>query len=355
MPKQMLVPLHVEGKQDRIPLIPGYEWIKQLPNKRIYFALFQCWPNQTLPQGYDYYIVSFHLEVIDIAWLAKQQVTGPIIVLADGQSYDFKIPGVYFLPFFYWHHQLKQMQEWFGIKEKSIPQYKFSAVCNRISQSKIWITTKLLETARDASLIVLNSWLDEKNVHNWQATGNAKLDQLTYMFRDQYLGQEIKIDDFDNTTQNQQSITGNPWQPLYQDCAIHFTNESFHYSGMFENGHEYIWPGPFITEKTLKCLLGGTAFVPVGQFETYQTLKTLGLQFDYKFDTAWDLDSGNMSRAESIIALIDDLNQFTVEQLVNKTQDCNNHNQNHVVSGQFFNQCQVKNNESIAQIFDLIC
>jgi len=354
MPKQMLVPLPVEGTQDTIPSFPGYEWIKQLPNKRIYFALFQRWPNRNLPQGYDYYIVSFHLEVVDIAWLAKQQVTGPIIVLADGQSYNFKIPGVYFLTFFYWHYQLKQIQEWFGAKVKTNPRYKFSAVCNRISQSKVWITTKLLEVARESSLIVLNSWLEEKNVHDWQATGNIKLDQLTQLFRDRYFGLEIKIDDFDNATHNQQSITGNPWQPLYQDCAIHFTNESFHYSGMFENGQQYIWPGPFLTEKTLKCLLGATAFVPVGQFETYRTLETLGLQFDYDFDTTWESDSGNLSRAESIIDLIDNLNQFSVEQLVSKTQDSNSHNQNHVVSGKFFDQCQIKNKESVAQIFDLI-
>ena len=110
MSDQNFVPPAVEGTQDIIPSFPGYEWIKKLPNKRIYFALFQRWPTiskaddpatQNLPAGYDYYIVSFHLEAVDTAWLKQQQVTGPIIVLADGQSYDFKIPGVYFLPFFY--------------------------------------------------------------------------------------------------------------------------------------------------------------------------------------------------------------------------------------------------------------
>jgi hypothetical protein len=316
--------------------------------------LFQCWPTQNLPTGYDYYIVSFHLEAVDIIWLKQQKVSGPIIVLADGQSYNFKIPGVHFLPFYYWHYQLNQMQEWFGVKEKTVPKYKFSSVCNRISQSKLWVTTKLLETAKESSLVVLNSWLEEKNVHGWQPTGNTKLDQLTQLFRDRYIGQKIKIDDFDNATQNSQNITGNPWQPLYQDCAVHFTNESFHYSGMVEDGQEYIWPGPFLTEKTLKCLLGATAFVPVGQFETYKTLINLGLQFDYDFDTTWDLDSGNLSRAESIIDLIDQLNQFKVTELVAKTQNSSEYNQNYIVSGKFFEQCQQKNKESVAQIFELI-
>jgi hypothetical protein len=354
MTKQMLVPRPCQGTKDNIPQFPGYEWIKQLPGKKIYFALFQQWPNQDLPTGHDYYIVSFHLEVVDIAWLKRQKVTGPIIVLSDGQSYNFKIPGVKFLPFYYWHYQLQQMQEWFGIKEKAMPAYKFSAVCNRISQSKLWVTTKLLETAQDSSLIVLNSWIEEKNVHDWQATGNVKLDQLTQLFRDRYLGQEIKIDDFNNTTHNFQSITGNPWQPLYQDCAVHFTNESFHYSGMVEDGQKYIWPGPFLTEKTLKCLLGGTAFIPVGQFETYKTLTDLGFKFHYDFDIAWDLDSGNITRAEKIVNLIDQLNQIDILTLVTKTQTSSKYNQNYIVSGKFYQACHDINVNTINKIFEIL-
>ena len=346
----MLVPMPVEGTQDAIPDISGYEWINKLSDKKIYFALFQRWPKKNLPAGYDYYIVSFHLETVDLDWIKRQQVSSPIVVLSDGQSYGLDIPGVHFLPFFYWHYQLQQMQEWFGTKEKSTPKYKFSAVCNRISQSKVWTTTKLLESAKESSLIVLNSWLEEKNVHNWQNTGNDTLDDLTTIFRNKYIGQILKIDNFDNATQNSQHITGNPWQPLYTDCAINFTNESFHYSGMQENDNAYTWPGPFITEKTLKCLLAGTAFVPVGQFETYATLGKLGLEFNYGFDTTWDCDSGNLSRAHSIIDLIDYLNQFDINQLVTMTKESSNYNQNYIITGQFYQNCQKQNNETVEKI-----
>ena len=350
----MLVPMPVEGTQDSIPDIPGYEWIKKLPNKKIYFALFQRWPKKNLPAGYDYYIVSFHLETVDLDWIKRQQVSSPIVVLSDGHSYGLDIPGVHFLPFFYWHYQLQKMQEWFGTKEKSTPKYKFSAVCNRVSQSKVWTTTKLLETARDASLIVLNSWIEEKNVHNWQNTGNDTLDDLTTIFRNKYVGQILKIDNFDNATQNSQHITGNPWQPLYTDCVINFTNESFHYSGMQENDSAYIWPGPFITEKTLKCLLAGTAFIPVGQFETYATLGKLGLDFNYGFDTTWDNDSGNLSRAQSIIELINYLNQLSINEIVKITHDNNLYNQNCILTNKFYNCCHNENLNSIEQVIKII-
>lgn len=346
----MLVPLPIQGTLDEIGIGPGYEWIKKLPRKKIYFALFQRYPDQNLPNGYDYYIVSFHLEAVDLDWLKKQQVTGEILVLFDGHSYDLNIPGITFFPFFYWHYQLEQMQKWFGVQTKPQPCYKFSAVCNRLSQSKIWITVKLLESARSASLIRLNSWIEEKNVHGWSMTGNPTLDQLTQTYLDQYFGKEIKIDDFDNLQDNTQNITGNPWQPLYQDCAINFTNESFHYSLMQENNKQYIWPGPFITEKTLKCLLGATGFVPVGQFETYKTLTDLGLEFDYGFDISWDSDPGNLSRSTSIIKLIDRLNQFDTDQLVAFTKSSNEYNQNYILTNKFFNRCQQKNSDSIEKI-----
>lgn len=352
----MLVPGPESGTFDQINIYPGYEWIKKLPNKNIYFCLFENWQvSRQLPAGYDYYIVSYHLEAVNLDWLRQQQVSGPIIVLFDGNHYDAGIPGVYFVPFFYWHHQLNKMQSWFGPPPpRNIPTHKFSAVCNRVTQSKIWITTKLLETAPQSSMIVLNSWIEEKNVHGWQMTGNPVLDDLTEKFQQHYLGQQIKIDDFDNATQNCQKITATPWQPLYQDCALHFTNESFHYSAMTEKNESYVWPGPFITEKTLKCLLGATGFVSVAQFDIYQTLGRLGLNFDYGFDISWDQDAGNLTRASRIIQLIDWLNQFDIDQLVKFTKESNEYNQNYIMTGKFFNSCHQHNQESIEQIYRLL-
>jgi hypothetical protein len=140
---------------------------------------------------------------------------------------------------------------------------------------------------------------------------------------------------------------------LIDNVAVHFTNESFHYSLMMDPD-EYIWPGPFLTEKTLKCLVGGTAFIPVGQFETYRTLGALGLEFNYGFDTTWDSDPGNLSRAASIVDLIDDLNQVDIAKLVELTQESSRFNQNWIVTGQFGQQCQRRNQESTEKIFKII-
>jgi len=352
--QNMLVPMAVQGTKETLGVYKEYEWIKTLPNKRIYLALFQRQFVNDLPPDYEYYIVSWHLEAVDMNWLKRQQTTGHIIVLFDGNHYDCQIPNVTFVPYMYWHVQLDRIIDWFGIQPKPDPTHKFSAICNRITQSKIWVTTKLLETARDSSVIRLSKWLESKNVHDWQLTGNPVLDQLTTIFKDKYQGQDIMIDDFDNEQHNVQQITANPWQSVLQDCVINFTSESFHYSGMYENGINYVHPGPFITEKTLKCLVAGTALVPVGQFETYQTLAKFGLNFDYEFDTSWDLDAGNLTRAQRIIELIDHLNEFSVDQLVSFTKPVNEHNQNCIVTGTFAKQCRQHNQQSLDQVFDII-
>lgn len=352
--EQKLYPLPYKGTPVNCPIVKSYEWVKQLPtNKKIFLALWQGWDSiADLPTDYDYYILSYHIEAVNLEWIKQQssKLNKPILVLFDGQSYNTVIPNVTFVSFYYWHEQLRKIHNWFGIQGKTVPKYKFSAICNRVSQSKLWVTTKLLETAKDQSLIALNNWIELKNVHNWELTGNSKLDKLTQIFLNKYINTTIRIDDFDNRKDNDPRSTSNPWQPVLTDAAIHFTNESFHYS----NQNNQIYPGPFITEKTMKSLLSGTAFIPVGQFETFKTLSQFGLNFDYGFDTSWDSDPGNISRFESIINLIDYLNTQSVTSIVDQTKHSSQHNQEWIVSNNFYQKVNSSNQESIQQIFDYI-
>lgn len=349
----MLVPLPWEGLVKQIPH-ESVQWLKQLPNNT-FCALWQRWPDKDLPLGYSLYVVSFHLEVVDINWITQQckNIKQPIIILSDSNYYNVLLPAnVHCYTFYHWHKQLEQMRRWFGIQEQKQKKYKFSTVCNRITQSKLWVTTKLLDVASNRSLIALHPWLEQKNVHNWQLTGNPTLDSLTELFKTKYIELNIDIDKFDNQTMNKQSITGNPWQPLYTECAVHFTNESFHYSYTSTDCVEYIHPGPFITEKTLKCLFAGTTFVPTGQFDTYKTLSNLGFNFEYCFNTTWDNDPGNLTRFEQIIHLIDELNAMDIDHLVQHTKEINQFNQNHITSGNFFQICEKLNNETVQKVID---
>ena len=345
-------PLPWAGKPEQFTRHDIYPWVKKLPVDKNIFCLFWAnWQTDDLPSGYDYYIISYHVENINIEWLTQQQknCNGQFIVLHPGYSYDFQIDNTTFITYTSLHYDLDKMISWWG--DNLIPtdkKYKFSTICNRISQSKIWITTKLLETAREESLIVLNSWLELKNVHNWAPTGNAKLDTLSEIYRTKYQTLELK-DDFDTKNSYSQQKNSNPYQPAYADCALHFVNGSFHYSQM----GGYIWPGPDIDEKTLKCLLAGVAFIPCAQFETYKFLQDFGLEFNYDFDTSWDQDPGNITRFDSICQLIDDLAQHSPATLVAKTKESTEFNRNFILDKKFFKNCEQLNQQSVDHLFSL--
>lgn len=352
MDPAMVCPKTWSGTPENFTRHDVYPWVKNLPiNKNIFCLFWANWGTGDLPSGYNYYIISYQIENINIEWLARQQqkCKGQFIVLHPGKNYNFQLDNTTFITYISLHHDLDKMISWWG--KDPIPtnkKYKFSAICNRISQSKIWITTKLLETAREDSLIILNSWLELKNVHNWELTGNDNLDKLTDIYKTKYQTLELK-DDFDQTKDNNQRRNSNPYQPVYQDSALHFVNGSFHYSQMID----YIWPGPDIDEKTLKCLLGGVAFIPCAQFETYKFLQDLGLEFNYDFDTSWDQDSGNITRFDSICQLIDELAQYSPTTLLAKTQESTNFNRNFILDKKFYNNCERLNQQSLDQLFSL--
>ncbi len=332
--------------------LPHMEWLRAL-GKSTYCFLFQHFEYEDLPLGYDLYIISF-AEWINEHWLIEQynRLNANIIVLTDADTYDTPFPeGIQFKKYYYKHYQFNLIQEWFPTKVEKNLKYKYSVVCNRISQAKVWITTVLLETARQDTLCKLSDWLEEKNVHNWQNCGNANLDRLSQTFRDKWLGVKIDLDDTD-TFVNHQRYNSDPWNSLYQSCALHFTNESDHYSYTHNDLGIYTRPGPFITEKTFKCLLGGTGFIPVGKFKTYDFLRNIGFRFDYDFDISWDNEPQDLLRFKSIVKLVNDLNKMSIEEIFEATQHSSKYNQEYIISGDFYKFCENKNQKIIKDILD---
>jgi len=244
------------------------------------------------------------------------------------------------------------MIKWFGPITK-IPRdkkYLASAYCSRITQSKLLIFTALAEyVGLDRSMLTLHTWLEEKNVHDRQPCGVQTLDQLSEIFFSKYFGRIIQHDDY-TQNKNCQAYTADYTGPAYQDCAIHFTNESYHYSLM----GEHIRPGPFFTEKTLKCLAAGQTFVPVGQFDTYGTLERVGFKFDFGFDRSWDADPGNLSRLQSLVRLIENLADMTSQDMISSGIQSCQHNLDHVLSGNFSKTCNNINDQSIQKVLSIL-
>jgi hypothetical protein len=327
-------------------------WLKDLP-QNTFFALWLKIPSleqpiPRLPPGHPLYVVCFLDEPLDHKWLIQEanKTSAPIIVLNDGWIYNLPVPeNVFFYQFHSWHHQIEQICSWFPNKQILQPKYKVSAICNRITQSKLIIFTAIMQfIQRDLALVRLSNWLEEKNVHHRALTGDPLLDELQTRFFDEWLGKDIKIDDFDNAIHNQQRFNSNPWQPLYTNAAVHFTNESYHYSFMDDELGQYIRPGPCLSEKTYSCLASGTAFISVAQYDVYRSLEQLGFQFNYgDIDLSWDQDPGNLSRLKSIVECVKYLGKMDLCDIVAMTKHSHEHNIDHIWSGRFSRICQEKN------------
>lgn len=351
--KEEIAPGTLLGTQPFPTFWQDYHWFQDLP-KDTYFALWIRGPGTVLPKGHDLYVVTFHYEHMDCEWLVNQskRTTQPIIVLNDGSDYNFPWPSnVHFFNFYSWHIHLHQIMEWFPKKQSRNLKYKISAVCNRITQSKLLTTTTLLENFdRDELLVKLGTWLEEKNVHNRQPTRVEKLDKLSNIFFEKYYGNEILIDEFTDAIHNFQRKNSDPWQPLYLESAIHLNNESYHYSQMSDPTGLHIRPGPLISEKTFKCLLAQTPFISVGQFDVYGQFAKLGLKFDYgNIDLSWDQDSGNLSRLSSIIDTILDLKNYSIADINDMTQESSKHNADMIWSGETERRCK-EHNQQMAEI-----
>ncbi len=115
----MLVPMPWAGTIDQLD-DHNINWLKSLPNNT-YCDLWLKWPKHNLPLGYDLYVVSFHLEAVDVEWVAdqSQKISVPIILLSDSNYYDYLFPSnVYPYTYYHWHHQTDLITKWFTNKIK---------------------------------------------------------------------------------------------------------------------------------------------------------------------------------------------------------------------------------------------
>lgn len=341
---QMLTPSTALGTNLDFSYMP---WLQELVGEKTFFGYCLEWPGirgYTLPKGYELYVLTFFMEAIDIDWVERtaKDIDAQFILLSDCNYYTWTPPkNVACYTYYSWHKSLNIMQQWWPNQKAKKIKFKASAFCNRISQSKIFTFTALAEYLSDSCWLTLNNWLIDDSLPE-QKTGRPNLDELCKIFFDKYYGKIIKHDNFDNN-QNNNRYNSNPWTPAYQESALHFTNESYHYSLTGSGKSAYIQPGPFITEKTFKCLLGATGFVPVGQFDTIGTLQKLGFVFSNSLNYSFDQSAGNLDRLEKIVTIIKDLAQYTPQDIYELTRLNAEHNQEYIVSGDFYSRCSLHN------------
>lgn len=333
-----------------------FQLLKKLTNKDVFFANVG-WTETDwhLPGGHHGYLVM--VEGPEISWIEREaeRIDRPIDVLGMVNYYDYAHPLVRYHPWIEWHYQTQRMVEKFVWQGKSQSLKLVSALAARPTQSKIWAAMALIKLFKEDQILVsLRADVEPKNVHYWQLSGRKELDQLTDKFVDDYLDKKsLEVDDFDflnQTVDRNHDYNARP----YRESIFNINNESWHYSLHQDESKDFIWPGPFLTEKTMKCLLSETALISNGQFDTYRTLEELGFIFDYGLDLSYDQLPGNLDRAQGLLDVVHKISSMSVSQCVDATNDSNLHNRRHIVSGDFYDICEKRNINVINDILEKI-
>jgi hypothetical protein len=332
-----------------------YPWLKNLRNTRTFvhlcasWAREKSWPIQPDP-GYDQYILSGDSGLPGWGEHVADLHDRPVFVIALPEVYQESWHRlVTYIPNIYYHKQLTILKNYITALAHKKIIYKASALTARVSQSKIIIFSALKNFLPEDSLLSLQNKIELENVHHWTPTHNKQLDDLTMYFRQHWLGQELKL-----PNDNGDMLSTN--HGAYTQSALNFTQESFHYSQMYdaEKDHTEILSGPFVTEKTFKCLLSHTAFIPVGQFRTYEWFKSAGLKFDYGIDLSFDQDSGNITRLNKLVDLIQSLCNHSAQDLFEMSRSSVLHNHRMITGEEFFNFCETANADNLSLLYEKI-
>jgi hypothetical protein len=183
----------------------------------------------------------------------------------------------------------------------------------------------------------------------WIGTGREKLDTLANKMLSI---NDIRADDWYNIEYNRPMQNSDCNHPAYQNCAFNVTNESFHYSLSAMDGVEFIYPGPYFTEKTWKPLLAGNGIICAGQWQSYISLQELGFRFDYGIDLSYDSIKEDLDRMCALIDVLSTVADLDAVQLEQMSKESGLHNQDHVLSGGLSNICQSKNTNYLEEFFN---
>ena len=368
-----LIDTNVYGTQDQVKKYSIfhklYKDFYDIDFKNTFFSLNLCEtiPEKILNHNFKKIIISYHSEHIHYQPLYdifNENKNRQFLLISDFSSFEIKDDeakpnfwpdNVTEINWLSWGEQLSEAIKISGIADKPrIPSIKVSSLSNRHEYHKAAITAFLLKQFSRNDMII--SW------HKWKATEkifyleekyavNEKIAQ--YLFDDNFLNiDQILIDNFNNTI-NSPRQNVNWMHPAFVDCAVNITNEStFQTLGSLGDGTPVVIPGPYITDKTIKPLLGGTAFLHVGQPFLFTKLNELGISTDFGFPADYDDEPFEDERILKIYDSINFIMNSSIDELYQNSYDAIVNNLQCIRNGTFYKNCEKHNSKYINKIYE---
>ncbi len=328
----------------------GWNFLRELIGHRVFLASVD-WHNcdrKNLPDEYPYYFVK--TEGANVDWIVRQaqRVQGTIFWMCQYRHYGVfdQIPNVVALPGIEWHYEFEGCKKDFASHVSKDIRHKLSILTHRQAENKILAMAAVAEhVGIENCLISLHNNIQQKNVHNFNIT-NKQLEYYLDVYLKKFYNRTYEI----NNDSDLRFDSYNFHHPAYTQCAANINNESFAYS---QQGN-CINPGPVLTEKTIKCVMGETAILNNGQFDVYDSLTELGFQFNYGIDLSYDREAKDYDRMLGFIQMLKHISELSAVQLFEQTRESCLHNKEHVMSGKFYKTAEAVNHRSLEQILKII-
>jgi hypothetical protein len=308
-------------------------FLKQVdPGKKIHLTDVIFYDNYP-PAGYDMYIVCAFGEAIDEDYIRRLDAddSRPNPVLITSQLYDttdYKRVRVFYLEHMHTIRRFFNKTDYCKLSDRTKTHGSLS---RRNSLHKTIITAKLL-----------NKFSNNLNYSFCNMPGTVADLKEFYP--------SLTLTESDYTTieslqNNPVVVPGEQWDidnVIYRDSKLIWTTES-----MFLSKHNE--PVAYLTEKIVKSIVAGTAFVLVSQQHSYKRLAELGFESVIKLSTDAQLDN---ERFTELFELIDNYN---FDELLNKkeTQEIVDYNYSYFW-GAFYSHIEYRNQDRITEILDYI-
>ena len=339
-----------------------FDWLPALKSKlgKTYCYFNLIWPDQTYisqaPEGYDTYVINFQFEYADFEWIknfCSKVYPNKVLLITPYKTCKYQCQNLELLQYEGWPTVLDWYQTEYGWPDVVFDKKtkKISSLSNRISQFRAYVSAYMYLTWNPQDYVM--SWhsklFKSEDLYLLNHTGNSKIDAVIDFIKNSFLDMKI-IPDYQSTHNTPLINLDYAWS-AYTDCLINSSNESVNNSFQLINDKEYIMPGPFLTEKTMKCLLSRTALLPAGQYRTYAHLQSLGFQFDYPWDKSFDDTPEDISRFEKFLGTLDQINKLDFDYIKQEIKHSCDHNREHIISGDFLSLTSAKNAYNIDQFY----
>lgn len=318
----------------------------------IFYGLNLQWPTFDFPDNFDCYLISFHTEYIDCDWLQQQTKNvypNQVFLVSDYNIVDTSIwpDNLHCIQVHTLHWQLETAKLFAGANTKpDMPVHKISSLSMRITQYKKFVTAYILNNFDPQEYVLSwNNWLAKDNDLHGLPPAYSDLESLS-----------VSMPTFVNCNDDKDVVNLSPifnanWNhPAFTNSLFNCTNETWHYSTTMKNNNPFEYPGPYLTEKTMKPLLAGRPFVPVGQAGTIDHLTSLGFNTDFGIDFSYDRDKGDLTRIRKVFDVLDFICSSDIQDLYQASLPAVVHNATHIQSGSLKSHVDDLNKSSLMEL-----